>query len=107
MIHNPGIRHRTAQNAVAGIIGSHFVPRGFQYTHLGVQAPIKRVKQVIKDGYVHTARLDIKSFYPSFDPDTLGHALPLSKEVVDHVVLGRHMETVMDQEVMKNSYVGS
>ena len=52
----------------------------------------------MNEGKVHVARLDIKEFYPSFVVEKLVTELPLPKEVVEHVVVGRHFEVVMDQE---------
>jgi hypothetical protein len=40
-------------------------------------------------------------FYGSFEPEKLSPELPLPKEVVEHAVLGRHMEVVWDPEHMK------
>jgi hypothetical protein len=98
MIHNPGLLHRTAQTIVQWIVGAYFVPRSFQYTHLGVPAAIKKVNALVKAGHVHAARLDIKDFFVSFDAEKLATELPLPKEVVDHAVVGRLMKVVMDQE---------
>jgi hypothetical protein len=98
MIHNPGLLHRTAQTIVRWILGPHFVPRRFQYTHLGVPAAIKKVKALVKAGHVHAARLDVENFFVSFDAEKLATELPLPKEVVDHAVVGRLMKVVMDQE---------
>lgn len=100
-IHNPGIRHRTAQNAIMRVLGAYFVPRSFQFTHSGVHAAMKRVKQAIKGGYFYSARLDIKDFYPSFELEKLVPELPLPIEVVEHAVVGRQMKVVMDQEFTK------
>ena len=100
MIHKYGLRHRTAKDMVIRIMSAYYAPRPFQYTHLGFHAPIKRIKEAVKNGNVHIARLDIKDFYPSFDVEKLVPELPLPLEVVKHVVVGRHMKVVMDQEFM-------
>jgi len=42
-----------------------------------------------------------EDFYGSFELEKLSPELPLPKEVVEHAVVGRHMETVWDPEHMK------
>ena len=101
IIHNHGLKHRTAQDLVKRVMDVVFVPRPFQFTHLGIHAAIKQTKALINAGYVHAAHLDIKNFYGSFEPEKLLPELPLPKEVVEHAVVGRHMEVVWDQEHMK------
>ena len=103
MIHNPGLLHRTSQDIVVRIMGAYHAPRPFQFTDRGVHAAIKQTKEAAIKGHVHVARLDIKDFYPSFDHEKLVAELPLRKEVVEHIVLGRCMEVVMDPESMKGS----
>lgn len=98
MIHKPGLLHRTAQDMVLRIMGAYYAPRPFQYTHLGVPRAIAKIKDAVVAGKVYTARLDIKAFYPSFDLKKLVYELPLPKGVVEHVVVGRHMKVVWDQE---------
>ena len=101
IIHDHGLKHRTAQDLVKRVMDVVFVPRPFQFTHLGVQAAIKQTKALISAGYVHAAHLDIKNFYGSFELEKLLNELPLPKEVVEHAVAGRHMETTWDPERMK------
>lgn len=98
MLHNHRLFHRTAQNAVVRVVGPYFTPRPFQYTQKGVHAAIRRGKTAIKTGHVCIARLDIKDFFPNFSAEALITELPLPWEVVEHVVVGRHMAVVMDQE---------
>jgi hypothetical protein len=101
IIHNHGLKHRTAQDLLKRVMDRVFVPRPFQYTHLGIHAAIKQTKALINAGYVHAAHLDVKDFYGSFELEKLLPELPLPKEVVEHAVVGRLMETVWDQEHMK------
>ena len=104
MIHNPGLLHRTAQDMIARVLSAHYVPRPFQFTHDGVHKAIKAAKSALTSGHVHVARLDVQDFYPSFTIEKLVTELPLRKEVVEHVVVGRLMKVVMDQEHMKAGY---
>lgn len=97
MLHDHGLCHRTAQDAVMRVLGPYFTPRSFQLTHLGTQAAIARAKPLIKMGYVHAARLDIESFYLNFSAKALIAELPLPAGVVEHAVVGRFMRVVMDQ----------
>jgi hypothetical protein len=97
MIHNPGPLHRTAGNAVIRVLSQYFAPRPFQYTQTGVHAAIREAKKAIQAGHVHIARLDIKDFYLNFSVEALINELPLPKEVVEHVVSGRHLAVVMDK----------
>lgn len=98
MLHNHGLLHRSAQNAVVRVVGPYFMPHPFQYTQKGVHAAIRRAKTAIKTGHVYVARLDIKDFFLNFSAEALITELPLPGEVVEHVVVGRHMAVVMDQE---------
>jgi len=91
-----GIKHRTAQDIVARIVSRHLKARPFQYGLQGVHRAIAEVKKWLAAGHVHTARLDIKDFYGSFQLEKLAHELPLPHEVVEHAVLGRHMEATVD-----------
>ena len=97
MIHKPGLLHRTGQDIVLRIMGAHFAPRPFQYTHRGVQTAIATSKASLNAGLTYAARLDIKDYFVSFDPKKLASELPLRNELVEHVVLGRHLKVVMDQ----------
>ena len=107
MIHNPRLMHRTGQDIVARIMGAYYVPRPRQFTQRGVQAAVRQIKQLLKMGQAYYARLDIKDFYPSFDPDKLVTELPLPQGVVENVVIGRHMKAELDKEFMKSGYAGS
>lgn len=103
MIHKPGLLHRTAQDMVERIMSAHYVPKPFQFTHRGVHRAIKQAKVGLTEGKVFVARLDIKDFYSSFEVEKLVTELPLPQEVVEHVVVGRQIEVVMDKESMKGS----
>ncbi|WP_041787761.1 hypothetical protein [Rhodomicrobium vannielii] len=130
MIHDHGLRHRTAQHLVKRVVDVFFVPRSFQYTHLGYQAAIQQTKAFITQGYVHVAHLDITDFFGSFDLEKLlselpfkqatagapsngglppqsgkGKGLPLPHEVVEHVVTGRYMTVRL--KLRKNPYWNS
>jgi hypothetical protein len=98
MIHKHGPLHRTSQDIVLRMIGPYFKPRPFQYTQSGVHKAIAKAKDCVKSGLIHTARLDIKDYFVSFDPKKLTSELPLPSELVEHVVVGRHMKVVMDQD---------
>jgi hypothetical protein len=100
-IHNFGLLHRTSQHMVDRIMSAYYKPRWFQYTQRGTHAAAKEVKAYLGAGQVHLARLDIEDFYPSFELEKLVTELPLPKEVVENVVVGRHMKVVLDQEFMK------
>ncbi|MBJ7532767.1 hypothetical protein JDN40_01345 [Rhodomicrobium vannielii ATCC 17100] len=128
MIHNHGLQHRTAQHLVKRVLDIFFVPRSFQFTHLGCHAAIKRTKDLIHEGYVHVAHLDITDFFSSFELEKLlpelplaqekaappakglpaqpgkGGVLPLPDEVVEYVVTGRHMAV---RVMLEKSSIGS
>jgi hypothetical protein len=97
MLHDHGLLHRTAQHAVMAVLGPHFLPSAFQFTHLGPPAAISRAKALIQAGYIYGIRLDIVEFYRNFSAGALINELPLPQKVVDHAVLGRHMKAVVDQ----------
>ena len=87
-----GLRHRAAQHAVATTLGERFRPRPFQYTFKGVPQAIVATREAMASGLVYAAELDIQNFFGSFQPEELANELPLPKGVVEHVVIGRHME---------------
>lgn len=103
-LHDYGLLHRTAQALVMRVLGLYFIPRNFQYTHLGVQTAIARVKEFISAGYVFSTRLDIEDFYMNFSADALITKLPLPKEVVEYAVCGRFMKVMLDQGKNWGSY---
>jgi len=96
-IHNPGLHHRTAQDVTLRVLGQYFRPKPLQFTQLGVHKAIEQVRTAIASGHFFVARLDIKEFYASFDPDELANELPLPAEVVEHAVIGRRMKVKADQ----------
>jgi hypothetical protein len=58
---------------------------------------LRRLKSGWRRGYVYAARLDIKDFFGSFQLEKLAPELPLPHEVVEHAVVGRHLEAYVDQ----------
>jgi hypothetical protein len=107
MIHNFGLLHRTSQHVVARVMSAYYKPRWFQYTQRGTHAAIKEAKAYLAAGHVHLARLDITDFYPSFEFEKLVNELPLPPEVVENVVVGRHMKVEMDQEFINHINMAS
>lgn len=95
--HAFGIQHKTAQHMVKRVLSAHVAPRPFQYTHKGTHAAIIAVREALASGYRYVAHLDICEFYPSFELEMLAPELPLPPEVVQRVVVGRHMATVLDK----------
>jgi hypothetical protein len=104
MICKFGLMHRTAQDIVARIMNAHFVPRPFQYSHLGVHAAIRDAKALINKGYTFAAHLDIADYFCSFDPEKLHTELPLPADVVENAVIGRHMEMGLKQGLKVHPY---
>jgi Reverse transcriptase (RNA-dependent DNA polymerase) len=97
MIHNHGIMHRTAQDAINRVLGEYLKPRSFQFSRKGTHAAINHARSLIGAGYVHLARLDIKDFYANFSADALIEGLPIPKDVAEHAVIGRHMKVCIDK----------
>lgn len=97
MIHDHGLMHRTAQDAINRVLGEYLKPRSFQFTRKGAHAAIHHARALIAAGYVHLARLDIKDFYANFSADALIEGLPLPKDVAAHAVIGRHMKVCIDK----------
>ena len=93
---NFGVRHRAAQAIVADMVGAQFKPKPFQYNAAGrgVRDAVKKVRKLHADGYVHAVRLDIHRFFDSFDHDAILAALPIANDVVEHVVIGKHMDVL-------------
>lgn len=92
VIHDFGLKHRTAQIAIGQVLGAYLRPRSFQFTHKGVKRAIIRAKALIKAGYVYSARLDIKDFYPSFNAKALLDVLPIPKRIAVQTVVGQYMK---------------
>lgn len=101
VIHSFGLTHRTAQDLVARIMSRHLKPRPFQYGLRGMHKAVADVKKRVDAGYIYAARLDIKDFFGSFALEKLAPELPLPHEVVEHAVVGRHIEVYVDQSKSK------
>jgi hypothetical protein len=67
----------------------------------GVHKAVADVKKRVDAGYVYAARFDIKDFFGSFQLEKLAPELPLPHEVVEHAVIGRHLEAYVDQSKSK------
>lgn len=104
MICEFGLMHRTAQDIVVRIMNAHFVPRPFQYSHLGVHAAIRDAKALINEGYTYAAHLDIADFFCSFVAEKLHTELPVAKHVVENAVIGRLMEMELKQGMKAHPY---
>ena len=98
-----GPPHQARQDIVLKFVGRLHTPRRWQFTLRGVHKAIAAIK-ANGPKFVHFARLDITQFFPSFD-ETLGSELPLPKEVVDHVVLGRHFVAVRKRGKAEDAFL--
>ena len=98
-----GPLHQARQDIVLKFVGRLHTPRRWQFTLRGVHKAIAAIK-ANGPKFVHFARLDITQFFPSFD-ETLGSELPLPKEVVDHVVRGRHLVAVRKRGNAKDAFL--
>ena len=91
-VHDHGIRHRTAQHAIARVLGKFLKPRPFQYSRKGVHRAIYKAVELIKCGHFYYARLDVKEFFQNFSVSALMNELPLPFDVVANAVVGQHMK---------------
>ncbi|WP_244673177.1 reverse transcriptase domain-containing protein [Mesorhizobium sp. 131-2-1] len=89
-----GVRHQAAQALVADMINAQFQAKPFQYNTRGqgVAEAVKKIRQLYATGNGHFVRLDIKSFFDSFDHKATMQALPIAKDVTEHVALGKHYQ---------------
>ncbi len=62
-----------------------------QYLMRGTQAAIKRVADLIREGYAWAIELDIDDCYPSFDGQKVADLLPLPEQVTRSVLLGQYL----------------
>ncbi|MFI0848415.1 reverse transcriptase domain-containing protein [Mesorhizobium sp. IMUNJ 23232] len=87
-----GVRHRAAQALVADMINAQAQSKPFQYDTKGrgIGDAILKIRQLHAAGYTYTVRMDIKHFFDSFDHQAIIQALPISKDVTRHVVIGTH-----------------
>ncbi|TPI58656.1 hypothetical protein FJ417_18715 [Mesorhizobium sp. B3-1-7] len=88
------VRHRAAQALVADMINAQFQAKPFQYgvRGQGIADAVKKARQLFATGYVHFVWLDIKSFFDSFDHSAIVQALPIAKDVTEHVAIGKHYQ---------------
>lgn len=92
-----GVRHRAAQWMVKRLIAPHWHRRPWQYGtgEHGIHSAVRAIKALLqKQPHLYAARLDIQTFYASFDLESLAHKAPLPKKVTVNVVVGRHMKMV-------------
>lgn len=99
-----GLEHRTRQAMVGDIIASYHQPKPWQFGLAGVHTAIGAARDRILKGAGFAAHLDIINFHGSFDPNQLPQELPLPPEVVESTVVGRLMETVLDQGSATHEY---
>lgn len=85
------MRSRVSQETVRRVLTPYFVPRKWQYSHLGVPAAIKAIKAMSGKSGWWVAKLDIKKNFESFEFEKLLNELPLQTEVVEMVVIGRRI----------------
>jgi hypothetical protein len=85
-----GIVNRARQYMVERLLAATADLHPEQYlTRGGVPAAIKRVASLMLDGYEWAIETDIVKCYPSFSAENMHTALPLSKEVIDNVIMAR------------------
>lgn len=94
--HSFGIQRRTAQHMVKQALSPNVILQPFQYTHKGAYEAILAVREALASGFRYYAHLDVREFFPSFELEMLAPELPLPMEVVQWVVVGRHVATVLD-----------
>ncbi len=99
-----GIEHRTAQRMVKRALSPTVILEPFQFTHKGTHVAIAAVSEALASGFRYYAHLDVREFFPSFELEMLAPELPLPKEVVQRVVVGRHLATVLDKVEGKGSH---
>lgn len=87
-----GVRHRAAQTIVADMVNAQFTPRHFQFNAAGrgVKDAVKKVRELHAKGHTYAVRLDIKTFFDSFDHDAIMAMLPIPKDIIEHIVVGKH-----------------
>lgn len=89
---NFGVRHRAAQALVADMINAQLTPRPFQYNvkGRGVARAVQQIKKIHASGCTYAIQLDIKGYFDNFNHDAIMQALPIAKDVTEHVAIGRH-----------------
>lgn len=93
-LHDFGPLNRAAQYMVMRVTSAIFKPRQFQYNVSGggtVKA-IESIKKKIAEGYVHTKKLDVQSFFASFSRKGLYQLLPFPKPIIDNVVMPENLK---------------
>ena len=102
------LRHRTAQQMVLDMLKTAFKPKAWQYGISGARGrdeAVKSAKKFIEQGFVNAKHLDIQKFYDSFSHQgILDSDLPLPISVIEHVVIGKHFEISISQELLESSH---
>jgi hypothetical protein len=95
------IANRARQYLVLGLLEATAELGPNQYlTRGGVPEAIKRVAELMAEGYIHCIEIDIKSCYPSFRAEKMDTALPLKKEVINNVIMARDYNMVPGGRLM-------
>ena len=86
-----GIENRVLQYLVLGALKARANLHPNQYAMKGSHAAIRRVAELMANGYEHAVEIDIKDCFPSFDGEKVPDLLSLPKRVTKSVLLnGSH-----------------
>ena len=79
---------RGAQDLTTSILRMTYTPRDFQFDDLGAGAKVQSAMDLVAEGFVWFAEVDIIDFFPSFERSALEEALSvLPKEAVAQIVV--------------------
>ena len=86
-----GIENRALQHLVLGALNARADLHPNQYAMRGSHSAIRRVAELMANGYEHAVEIDIKNCFASFDGEKVPDLLPLPKRVTKSVLLnGSH-----------------
>jgi hypothetical protein len=89
-----GVENRALQYLVKPVLVATANLHPHQYGAKGVQHAIALVAAMMAKGYVFAREIDIKDCFPSFVEENLHQFLPLSKEVIRHVIISEHLTLI-------------
>jgi hypothetical protein len=81
-----GIENRALQYLVLPLLKVQANLHSSQYGMIGTHAALKRVAELMTQGYVWAIETDLKDCYPSFDGEKIQGFLPLPKKVTQRIM---------------------
>src|SRR5665811_2624908 len=99
-----GIQNRALQYLVLPLLKVQANLHPNQYGMIGTHAAVKRVAELMTQGYVWAMETDLKDCYPSFDGEKIQGILPLPKKVTQHIMCCAPLNLSLGNDGISVSY---